>query len=367
LKTDLKVDTYASGSSATYSGSSDSTATYSGSSGSSSPTYTDSSSSTYTAPAASSSSSATYSSSSSSTSDPYAPVDTSTGYSTGCSDIDECAGCMAGGAYASAACPCADPTPVCMNTSGGYTCGTGTAFGDPHLRVSTPGEDAVCFDVNTKNGAILDLFGDDESSLQVNAQFKNVHGDKKQFIKAIGFTSPRGLQLSVSPFFVEVYNDGELYNRFNITERVNEIVFDTHIRMTPADHEQHHNKHIVTVTCREGEEYKFGVKPNGGSLSVDLERWNGMASPSGLIGQFLAQKAYTVDEDGNIHTSNNTTIQANDRSWHQGHQCHEIKEEHVPLLLNHAVADYQATNLFAQLFKRGPVGVQLLEDDVDPK
>lgn len=273
---------------------------------------------------------------------------------------------MAGGAYASSACPCADPTPVCMNTSGGYTCGSGTAFGDPHLRVTTPGEDAVCFDVNTASGAILDLFGDDESSLQVNAQFKNVHGDKKQFIKAIGFTSPRGLQLAVSPFFVEVYNDGELYNRFNITERVDEIVFDTHIRMTPADHEQHRNKHIVAVTCREGEEYKFGVKPNGGSLSVDLERWHGMAKPSGLIGQFLADKAYTVDDDGNIHASGNTTIHADDRSWHQGHQCHEIKEEHVPFLLDHAIADYQAANLFAQLFKRGPV-VQLLEDDVDPK
>ena len=79
---------------------------------------------------------------------------------------------MSGGSYASSACPCADPTPVCMNTSGGYTCGSGTAFGDPHLRVSTPGEDAVCFDVNANNGAILDLFSDNESSLQVNAQFK---------------------------------------------------------------------------------------------------------------------------------------------------------------------------------------------------
>ena len=102
----------------------------------------------------------------------YSKADYSSGTSDGCSDIDECAGCMSGGSYASSACPCADPTPVCMNTSGGYTCGSGTAFGDPHLRVSTPGEDAVCFDVNANNGAILDLFSDNESSLQVNAQFK---------------------------------------------------------------------------------------------------------------------------------------------------------------------------------------------------
>lgn len=253
-----------------------------------------------------------------------------------------------------------------MNTSGGYTCGSGTAFGDPHLRVSTPGEDAVCFDVNANNGAILDLFSDNESSLQVNAQFKNVHGDKKQFIKAIGFTSPRGVQVSVSPFFVEVFDDGQLYNRFNITERIDEIVFDTHVRMIPADHEQHHNKHIVSVTCRDGEEYRFGVKPDGGSLSVDLEKWHGMKEPAGLIGHFLKEKSYRVDDDGNIHTSANQTIDAEDRSWHQGHQCHQIKEEHVPMLLGNEVADYQATNLFTQLFKNGPIA-QLLEDDVDPK
>ena len=83
---------------------------------------------------------------------------------------------------------------------------------------------------------------------------------------------------------------------------MDEIIFDTHVRMTPANPEVHHNKHTVSVTCRDGEEYKFGVKPNGGSLSVDLEKWAGMTDPSGLIGQFLAHKSYTVDEDGNIHT-----------------------------------------------------------------
>ena len=67
-----------------------------------------------------------------------------------------------------------------------------------------------------------------------------------------------------------------------------------------------------------------------------------------------------------IQFSANKTIDAEDRSWHQGHQCHQIKEEHVPMLLGHEVADYHASNLFTQLFKNGPVA-QLLEDDVDPK
>ena len=57
-------------------------------------TYSSGSSSTYTS-SSSSSSSSSYSGTTS-TSDPYAPVDATSGTSDGCSDIDECAGCMAG-------------------------------------------------------------------------------------------------------------------------------------------------------------------------------------------------------------------------------------------------------------------------------
>ena len=70
-------------------------------------------------------------------SDAYGP--NTSGYSGfGCNDVNECAACSAGSKYGSA-CPCSDPTPICMNIPGGYTCGAGTAYGDPHFRVSAPG------------------------------------------------------------------------------------------------------------------------------------------------------------------------------------------------------------------------------------
>merc|ERR1712203_443106 len=66
-------------------------------------------------------------------SDAYGP--NTSGYSGyGCSDVNECAACSSGSKYGSA-CPCSDPTPICMNIVGGYTCGAGTAYGDPHFRV----------------------------------------------------------------------------------------------------------------------------------------------------------------------------------------------------------------------------------------
>ena len=48
---------------------------------------------------------------------------------------------------------------------------------------------------------------------------KNVHGDKKQFIKAIGFTSPQGIQIAVTPFNVEVYEDGNLKHIYEIDQQ----------------------------------------------------------------------------------------------------------------------------------------------------
>ena len=111
------------------------------------------------------------------------------------------------------------------------------------------GQDPVCFDVNSKSGSVLDLFSDNTSSLEINALFKvfshrctlvqlwktqnrsisakksiiyfvkNVHGDKKQFIKAIGFTSPQGIQIAITPFNVEVYEDGNLKHIYEIDQQ----------------------------------------------------------------------------------------------------------------------------------------------------
>ena len=48
---------------------------------------------------------------------------------------------------------------------------------------------------------------------------QSVHGNKKQFIKAIGFTSPQGIQLAITPFNVEVYEDGKLKHIYEIDQK----------------------------------------------------------------------------------------------------------------------------------------------------
>ena len=74
----------------------------------------------------------------------------------GCDDIDECAPCNSANSYAGG-CPCSEPMPVCTNTVGSYYCSSMAGYGDPHFRVTSPGETPVCLDVNAVSGSIIDL------------------------------------------------------------------------------------------------------------------------------------------------------------------------------------------------------------------
>ena len=61
-------------------------------------------------------------------------------------------------------------------------------------------------------------------------------------------------------------------------------------------------------------------------------------------------------------------IPADDRTWHDGYQCHNIKEKYVESFLGHNVTDYIGTDLFSQMFKRGrPAVVATLIEEVEPR
>jgi len=64
----------------------------------------------------------------------------------------------------------------------------------------------------------------------------------------------------------------------------------------------------------------------------------------------------------------NMMIPADDRTWHDGYQCHNIKEKYVESFLGHNVTDYIGTDLFSQMFKRGrPAVVATLIEEVEPR
>ena len=75
----------------------------------------------------------------------------------------------------------------------------------------------------------------------------------------------------------------------------------------------------------------------------------------------------------NIHSASTFTfrdiiIPADDRTWHDGYQCHNIKEKYVESFLGHNVTEYIGTDLFSQMFKRGrPAVVATLIEEVEPR
>jgi hypothetical protein len=254
-----------------------------------------------------------------------------------CVDIDECAPCANPND-----CPCNEPEPVCSNSPGSFSCGVDTAFGDPHFRVTAPGQDPICFDVDTDSENILALFADGASALEINAQFKNVEQARKQFIRVIGFTSPDGFQMIFDTEKIEIYDKGSLRKSFNITsDFVDDWFYDVHLTVWPAGTKPNQSRHVVNIRCKSGPHFKFSSKPSAGhgigSLGMEVESISGVQSPVGLIGQFMNSGSYSIDSNGNIQTGF-VRIPAAEKFWHRESNCHEINKEHVEPFLGHSIS-----------------------------
>ena len=98
---------------------------------------------------------------------------------------------------------------------------------------------------------------------------------------------------------------------------VDDRFYDLHILVWPAGtHNAHQTRHVVTVNCDSGPRFKFSVKPEAGSLALEVESTTGIVSPVGLIGQFFNSGAYSFDAVGNIVTGT-VHIPSDEKQWHK--------------------------------------------------
>jgi len=235
-------------------------------------------------------------------------------------------------------------------------------YGDPHFRVTSPGETPVCLDVSAVSGSIIDLISDASSNLELNGLFKNVQKGKKQFLTAIGYTSPKGTQMALTRETLEIYENGKLLIKYNPAEdTVDEYFYDVHLKMKPADHEHHRNRHNVEIVQEDGFRFRLTVKPEVGSLGIELEDVFGIKNPEGLMGQFLNEGSYTIDNEGVISTKSGE-IESEARAWHEGDKCFQIEDRSVETFLGQPISNYYVENLFAEMFYKGAA---LLEDTVE--
>jgi hypothetical protein len=75
--------------------------------------------------------------------------------------------------------------------------------GDPHVKVQSLGQPAVCFDIIDVDHTILDLLSDPSIGLEVNGQiFNEGHGTTR--LERIFVRSPAGIQLEIQSDLVEL-------------------------------------------------------------------------------------------------------------------------------------------------------------------
>ena len=131
---------------------------------------------------------------------------------------------------------------------------------------------------------------------------------------------------------VEIYEDGSLRKTVDLAKNkcealessilrhhylVDDRFYDLHILVWPAgSHSAHQTRHVVTVICDSGPRFKFSVKPEAGSLALEVESTTGIVSPVGLIGQFFNSGAYSFDSVGNIVTGT-VHIPSDEKQWHK--------------------------------------------------
>ncbi|CBY37716.1 unnamed protein product [Oikopleura dioica] len=308
-----------------------------------------------------------------------------------CEDADECA--------IAASNPC-DPTAICLNTDGSYTCqcplgnmedpdtrecldvdecasgthncmanefclnfdGSHSCFelptttaqplmeGDPHIRVSAPHEEPVCFDVSDTDKSVLSIISEGAGGVQVNGQvFEEGTKGKVCRLETVGIVSPGGVQVAVYVDQVTIGREGQVYERFYYDRAAEHGMDDVHIEVHPADRGKNPHRGVMISIGHAGDirfnvEYKRAKK----SASLAVERGSGLKDRlSGVLGSTMhGDIDYHISKSGGIVLPNGKEIPVTMVNWNVHHKCHKMEASMVEDFLGHAISEYRVEGLF---------------------
>ena len=104
--------------------------------------------------------------------------------------------------------------------------------GDPHVKVQSKGQPAVCFDILDVDQTILNLLSDPKTGLEVNGQiFNEGHGTTR--LERIFIKSPMGVQLEIRSDFVELSFGDKIMNTAGFKEETEMGLDDMHAEILP--------------------------------------------------------------------------------------------------------------------------------------
>ena len=93
-------------------------------------------------------------------------------------------------------------------TATNYQSGTGYVKGDPHIKISQPGQGTICYDIEANAYNYVSLIDDEGIGLEINGKIDHVKAGKNR-LAAIGIRTKAGVQIKIEEEGVSVGTDGE--------------------------------------------------------------------------------------------------------------------------------------------------------------
>jgi hypothetical protein len=202
--------------------------------------------------------------------------------------------------------------------------------------ISSENQPPICFDFAPEADSEFMLLSDSSSGLSIEAHssLKLKHETHKHIIMdEIKFTSPLGRVISFDIDGVHLSGSEENASDrhpFTGVQTFGDISFVTHT----DPHGNHQRTHVEVGDA------VFMVRGNARkeSMAVAVVEPTGLSQEStGIIGQFLRDMAYTVEETDSLHAIVNIAgqrIQADKKPFHQQLSCWVVEEDAMLRIIN---------------------------------
>ena len=240
-------------------------------------------------------------------------------------------------------------TTVAVTTVQGAA-GTGGIFGDPHVKVQIPGEEAVCFDI-TPTFDYIKLLQDDSNNLTVTGYVN--HHDAKRRLESVGLKIEK-LQIEVGAEYVTIDGISVGYTEDRVL-RFNDVTVEmiSHLR-------SRHRGCMIRLDT--GAVFHVSSKDSKDSLKFEIISSEGMPSKiGGLLGVSIRPHEYHIDADGKISVLGNVISDAT-RVWNHHSYCHVLPASSIEQFLGTSVSAYALDGLFGE--QNSPLSII---EDTSPK
>lgn len=228
-------------------------------------------------------------------------------------------------------------------TATNYQSGTGYVKGDPHIKISQPGQGTICYDIEANAYNYVSLIDDEGIGFEINGKIDHVKAGKNR-LAAIGIRTNAGVQIKIEEEGVSVGTEDEFdmvhpwtdYSRMNIE--------DVDIEIVVPFGQSHHN--TVMIELDTGAQFRISKKYGKDSMELEVLKDFGL-SPivGGIFGQVIRPKDYALIGSTLMLEDPPRSIEGIE--YDEKDNCYRISQYDLPTFLGHQESEYAVEDLFS--------------------